>query len=79
MNEIQKRISEMNEIQTEIDDSVSRNTAWEAYQETEDYANAKKWAMERTSTGAHNYVDSSLWVAFCRGWKAAKKTVEETE
>lgn len=45
--------------------------AWEAYRQTEDYANTKGWALHEP------HVDGSLWAAFERGWRAANGALEE--
>lgn len=39
--------------------------AWEAYQKTATYANARRWAREST------HVDGSLWAAYSRGFMDA--------
>lgn len=39
--------------------------AWEAYKQTEDYANTRRWAAHEA------HVEGSLWAAFERGWRAA--------
>lgn len=41
--------------------------AWNAYKETEDFANAKKWAVHAENT------DGSLWAAFMAGFAAAEE------
>ena len=44
--------------------------AWTAYQATDEYANAQKWAMT-TYEGQHPYLEGSLWAMFVAGYKAA--------
>ena len=39
--------------------------AWKAYEQTEEFANTKKWATHP------EHVQGSLWAAFLRGWMVA--------
>jgi hypothetical protein len=39
--------------------------AWNAYKETESFANTRKWAVDE------RHVEGSLWAAFERGFAAA--------
>jgi hypothetical protein len=39
--------------------------AWEAYRQTDDYANTKQWAIQADHT------EGSLWAAFMAGFQAA--------
>jgi hypothetical protein len=41
--------------------------AWNAYKQTEDYANTLKWAVLREHT------EGSLWGAFLSGWIAGQR------
>lgn len=45
--------------------------AWEAYKQTEDFANSRKWAMH------DQHLDGSLWAAFEQGFRAAGGKVFE--
>ena len=50
-----------------------RTIAWEAYKETDEYANSVKWALCRTHVHerTEKYVEVSLWAAFIEGFAAA--------
>jgi hypothetical protein len=51
-----------------------RMVAWTAYQQTEDYANSRRWALH-AEADAREYVDGSLWAAFLAGWQARETRV----
>jgi len=44
--------------------------AWNAYKQTEDYANTLRWAVYPKHT------EGSLWVAFARGWRLRSMPTE---
>jgi hypothetical protein len=54
--------------------------AWKAWQASEDYDNAKRWAQELSIksngpklaawTAEHPHLEGSLWAAFVAGWNA---------
>jgi hypothetical protein len=46
-----------------------RIKAFDSYKQTEDYANAKKWAS------FPEHVDGSLWAAFIAGYQALYKEI----
>ena len=52
--------------QTPVADDAPVMVAWKAYQQTDGYANTRRWAQ----TAEH--VDGSLWAAFEHGFRAAQ-------
>lgn len=47
--------------------------AWNAYKQTDDFANSAKWALEKQHT------PGSLWAAFVVGWNAAMRHANEAD
>lgn len=47
-----------------------RMIAWKAYQETEEYANSRSWALDTSASDDRRQqrIDASLWDAFCAGF-----------
>lgn len=54
---------------TEVPLTHPMRAAWEKYKETDEYANARKWALHPDAE-ERQYVDGSMWAAFCEGWNA---------
>ena len=48
-----------------LPDNDPRIVAWEAYKQTEEYANTQRWAS------AIDHTEGSLWAAFLEGWTRA--------
>lgn len=46
--------------------------AWEAYKETEEYVNSKKWASAQYKD---RHLEGSLWAMFMAGWQAHRSAV----
>ena len=65
----------MSEAMSELPMTHPMRAAWETYKETDAFANARKWAVDRdaamTVSGRLGYVEGALWSAFYRGWEAA--------
>ena len=48
-----------------------RLIAWKKYQETEEYSNTTKWALDTNASDDQRqlYVEGSLWAAFIQGYE----------
>jgi hypothetical protein len=45
--------------------------AWKAYQETDEYKNAKHWASQE------KHLEGSLWVIFMQGWEIGQHELRD--
>jgi hypothetical protein len=55
---------EKDSVMAAVPESDPLMVAWKAYEQTADYRNTRKWALQ------DQHVDGSLWAAFMRGWFA---------
>ena len=60
----------MGEFQAQVPDEHPMKQAWDKYKASSAYENARKWALHNEAD-AREYVDGSLWAAFCQGWEKA--------
>jgi hypothetical protein len=52
-------------VMAQVPDKHPLKQAWDAYQNTDDFANTKKWARDP------EHLQGSLWAIFLMGWTAA--------
>ena len=67
----------MSEAMAEVPLTHPMRAAWEKYKETDEYANSRKWALHPEAAD-RQYVDGSMWAAFCAGWHTAQANRDST-
>lgn len=71
-------------VSRQVGDDEPLMIAWKAFQATEEFANAKRWAQQLQVTVAygpevqvqHPHLEGSLWAMFMNGFLAGQRTTE---
>ena len=72
----------MSDAMVEIPDDAPVMLAWKKYEASDEYANARKWALHKEADD-RQHVDGSLWNAFIEGYRMClmdmKREIERSD